>query len=393
MQNFKLSRKSFGCSLFAVTVIMLALISFAVRVRAQSTRTFTEWSLPSATNCPFNVFASSRDVIYFTESRCNGNPGQVGKLDASINTVTEWTGGGAVIPQGLIVLGDRIAFADGGTNTIDLFNPKTNNLMSWSVPSSGALNLVAVGTQIFFTELNASKIGRLNLLTNELTEWTLPGGSSGPLGIARTEDGSEIWFTTLSGAQVELLDPDDGRFEQWTLPSSVLGHHVQHIAVSERGHAFFVDDFSGSVNELDRETNVLTSWTAPFPPAPVVDLLVRDNGENEWEGDQFRIEFTDSNGRIGRLLTALQMGTQTTLSPNSVNISPLVTVVTPSLSTLAPTSSVITPAVTSVTGVTTGGFEEWLVPTTNSDTYAIGRLPGGGVVFSEANRNKIGTLR
>jgi hypothetical protein len=46
-----------------------------------------------------------------------------------------------------------------------------------------------------------------------------------------------------------------------------------------------------------------------------------------------------------------------------------------------------------VAGVITGGFEEWLVPTANSNNYAVAKLPGCGLAFSEANGNKLGTLR
>lgn len=376
-----------------VTAITSTLCLAPMSARAQSTRTFTEWVISTSSNCPFNVFPISSSVIYFTESGCNGNIGQIGRLNATTDTVTEWTGSVLIGPGGLIAIGGSVLFTDAGANTINMFNPKTNSLKSWGVPFSGPLNLVAVGTRIFFTELNANKIGMLDLLTNNLTEWTISGGLGGPLGIAATDDGSGIWFSALSAPQLGVLRPDDSTFQQWTLPASVQGHHVQHVALAEEDHVFFVDDFSGTVGQLDPSTSVVTLWAPPSPAVPV-DLQVResDGGRSE-EQQAFRVDFADSANKIGRLLTASQSGITAIASTTTTTATVTVTSLTPSTSVLTATSTVVAPTITNVAGVVTGGFEEWLVPTGNSDTYGIAELSRGGVAFTEANGNKIATLR
>lgn len=379
-----------------LTTITFSLFFVAAPTQAQSTLTFTEWAIPTSTNCPFYLHPVSHDLIYFAEAQCSASGGAIGSLNTKTNTVTEWASTGIISPQGVTALGSSILFVDQTANTINMLNPKTNTLTTWGVPapSYGPLSLVAVGTGIFFTE-QSGKIAMLDRYENEITEWAVPGGNHNPLDIAATEDGSGIWFSQGSGSQLNVLNLDDNTFQQWTIPGSLLASPtVRGIAVSEQDHVFFADGLDSAIGSLDPSTNTITAWITPGFSSPT-ELQVQELAERGSESQEpFRVDFTDpAENLVWRLLTALQVGASTTVLPTTTAVTPTVTLVTPSTSTLTRTSSVLTPTVTSVSGVVTGGFEQWVVPTGNSDDFGIAELPGGGVAFTEANGNKIGTLR
>ncbi len=395
MKKIKLSRPFLTQRIFILAAISLALSFAAVLSQAQSTLTFTEWAVPTSSNCSFGLVPVSWNVIYFTDAPCGGTA-KVGRLNTTTNTVTEWAGGELVSPQGVVALGRLVLFTDQAAGTIDMLNPLTNQLTTWAVPTpgSGPLRVVAMGFEIFFTE-EAGRIGMLNLLNNKMTEWTVPGGPHTPLSIAYS-GGNRIWFSQASGAQLGALDLTDNTFQQWTIPSSLLPSlFIQGIAVSEEGHVFFGDSSPDSaVGRLDPIANVVTVWTTPTPSGPT-QLLVQELGEARSEArEAFMVDFTDPPGNsMWRLLTNLQTGTSSTIPATATGVAPTVTSVTPATSTLTLTSAVVKPTITNVAGSRNGGFEQWTVPTTNSNNYAIARLPGGGVAFTEANGNKIGSLR
>jgi len=397
------AKRSMLCMLNA-TAIVLYLCFGTVSARAQSTVTITEWAVPAPTNCSFGLAGASSNVIYFTDAPC-GSAANIGMLNTTTNTVTEWTGTALNSPQGVVGLGGLVVFADQNAGTLNMLNIFTNQLTTWTLPTpgSGPLRITAVGVEVFFTE-QAGRIGKLNLLDNKIMEWTVPGGPNQPLSIAATADPiwtnwqpgncARIWFSQSLGAQLGALDLTHNTFEQWTIPSAILpAPFIQGIAVTGRDHLFF--GTTGVVGELEPNANVLTLWTTPYAGSAPTQLVVRESGENGSEAEQaFKVDFSDPPGNdIGRLLTALQAGTSSTLSVTTTAVAPTVTLVTPTTSTLGRTSTVVTPTITTVGGIVTGGFEEWVVPTSNSNNYALTKLPGRGLAFTEANGNKIGTLR
>lgn len=387
MKESKISRH-----LILVTIV-LGLCVATMPARAQSTKTFTEWAVPTSSNCPFGLVAASRNLIYFTEAPCAGTAA-IGGLDTRTNTVTEWTGSGLVSPQGVVVLGRFILFADQIAGTVKMLNAFTNQLTTWALPTlgSGPLRVVALGADIFFTE-QAGRIGMLNPFTNQITEWTVPGGNHTPLGIAADPEGENIWFSQATGAQLGALDLSDNSFRQWTIPSTILpSPFIQGIALPEGDHLFFGTPDS-VVGELDASANVLTAWTTPVHSAPTQFLAQELDGN--WRGEEsFEVHFTDPvQDSIWSLLTAKQAGTSSTIPVTTTSVTPSVTTVTPTITTLTQTSAVVTPTTTNVAGVITGGFEHWVIPSPGSDDYAIAKLPGGGLAFTEANGNKIATLR
>lgn len=386
--------------ILTAAAIALALCFTAVPAQTQSTVTFSEWAVPSSSNCPFGLVAVTANIIYFTDAPCSSTP-KIGMLNTATSTVTEWTGAALASPQGVVALGGLVVFADPAAGTVNVLNTFTNQLTTWALPTpgSGPLRVAALGVEIFFTE-QAGRIGMLNPLNNQVTEWTVPGGLHTPLGIAASIDfiwpnwGPRIWFSQASGAQLGMLNPASGTFEQWTIPSTVLSSpFIQGIAVSEQNRLFL--GTTGVIGQLDPTTSVLTLWMTPSVTSTPTQLVLQELCEpgSVAEG-AFDVDFSDpAANSIGRLLTALQAGTSSTIPVTTGAVTPTVTVVTPTTSALGRTSTVVTPTVTSVAGVMTGGFEEWVVPTSNSNDYALTSLPGGGLAFTEANGNKIGTLR
>lgn len=389
MKKTKLSRKFVPVRVFILATIALTLCIAVVPARGQSTLTFTEWAVPTSSSCPFGLVPVSQNVIYFTDAPCSGIA-RIGRLDTRTNTVTEWTGSPLLSPQGIVAVGRSILFAN---NTISMLNPETDQLTTWTLPGSLPLRVVAVGFEIFFTD-QAGRIGMLNLLNNRITEWTVPGGLDIPLAIATEADANLIWFSQASGAQLGVLDLSDNTFRQWTIPTSLLpSPFVQGIAVSD-GQVFFVDYNDGAVGQLAPTTSTVTVWTTPTPSGPA-QLVVHELGEySSGANASFLVEFTDSPGNsIWRLLTASQAGTSSIIPVTASVVAPTATTVTPVTATLTRATAVVRPTITSVAGVSTGAFEQWTVPTANSDNYAIAKLPWRGVAFTEANGNKIGTLR
>ncbi len=277
--------------ILTATAIAFALCIGAVSALAQSTLQFTEWAVPSASNCSFGLAAAFADVIYFTDAPCSSTP-RIGMLNTRTNTVREWTGAALGSPQGVVALGPLVVFADQNIGTMNMLNVLTNQLTTWTLPTlgSGPLRVAEGGIEIYFTE-QAGRVGRLNLLTNRITEWTVPGGPHTPLSIAASPIGNRIWFSQASGAQLGALDLLDNTFSQWTIPSTTLATpFVQGVAASE-DRLFFGDSYdNGAVGELDPTTNVLALWTTPVLSGPN-QLVVEELGES-----RFEVDFTDGPG-------------------------------------------------------------------------------------------------
>ena len=74
--------------------------------------------------------------------------------------------------------------------------------------------------------------------------------------------------------------------------------------------------------------------------------------------------FTAENtNKVGRLNTLAEPGLDTVLTPVTTVVTPAQNSVTPSMTRVVPVKTKIAPISTQVTGVVTGGFVEWTVPT------------------------------
>ncbi|MGH9829866.1 MAG: hypothetical protein ACREDR_42185, partial [Blastocatellia bacterium] len=79
------TKRSRAAHRYFLSLIVIALCLVGILAQGQSTRTFTEWAVPTPLNCPFAVAPSTHKMIFFAESGCNGTQGEVGSVDTVTN--------------------------------------------------------------------------------------------------------------------------------------------------------------------------------------------------------------------------------------------------------------------------------------------------------------------
>jgi streptogramin lyase len=356
-----------------VTVFCLVL---CVPVLAQ-TSTFTEWPIPTATSWPLHLVAGSGTVFYFTESARN----TLAQLNTATNTFVEFRLPPGSMPHGVILNSNQLIFCAFNGNYLGFLNVTTGAFTGWPVPTkaSGTIHLdLSTGGSVFFTEANGNKIGFLNPSTAQITEWLIPTAGALPRGVV-VGQGSQVFVAELGVSKIAMLDSSANTITEWTLPS--VFKQVEHVRFSS-GQVYFGDLGSSWLGILDPVSNILTSWQSPSVNAAIPDVFVSSGS----------INFTErQSNKIGLLNPSQQAGMTQTLVPVTTPVPPVLTAVKSQLlhGTLVQTK--VTPTSTPVTGVVTGGFTEWAIPTPGSQPLGIVQV-GTSVAFTEYIGNNIGVL-
>lgn len=406
-REWKLPRATRFCVLI---VAATALIAPSVPASAQTITTFTEWPVPTVASEPLHLIPLSNRVVFFTERTAS----KIGSLNMKQSIITEWPLAMGAGPHGIRILkrddesdGATLVFCEQNGNIARL-NSQTNVLTEWPVPTAGSLPVHSAtrgAALVFFTEFNGNKIGLLNLATDRITEWGIPTVKAFPNGIAISvgnEDENEeeegkagilVWFPEEGdgGAppgKIGMLNPATNTFTEWTPPS---GSSPSHLRVSN-GRVFFNDFGLNAVGRLNPRTNTITEWTVPTTNSQPEDVQILFSGLVAFTEGPASLGGPPGGNKIGTL-DPTTPGMDTVVTPTVTSVTPSQTTVMPKRTTLVPTTMSVKPVVTFVTGVVTGGFVEYPVPTANGGPLGIWQLPNSALIFTEENGNKIGLLQ
>jgi streptogramin lyase len=164
-----------------------------------TSRTFSQFPIPTAGADPFDVAVYGNGIVWFTEFQAN----RIGRLDPATGVITE-----------TVVTGDprQITIATDGT--------------------------------VWFTERFANAVGHLDPLTSQVTLFPLAAGA-GPEGMAAAPDGS-VWFTQSAAGNVARITAagviSEGRVVKGSEPSGVT--------VAPDGNPWYAELSTNKIAEL-----------------------------------------------------------------------------------------------------------------------------------------------
>jgi len=363
--------------LISATLVLFTATGFVAQ--AEPSRWFTEWSVPTPNSEPLHILSVTDDTIYFTE-RLGGN---LGRLNPSNNSITEWAVGGS--PHFLILGRNSILYAD-QAGKIGKFNPGTNKVTFWSIPNGEPLHLVQAGNFLYFTDFgNSGSIGRLNLSNGQLRQWAIPTGTTRDLPNGIDTDMSGRYIAFMGDAKLGILDTATGTFRQWLQPGLAIPS-AGHVKFFGR-YVFFGGNLSGgAISRLNTVTNTIRSWKLPTYTG-IGDIDVESDSDHG-----VILDFVENNGNnVGRLNTA-QDGVESTVAPTITTVTPIDTTTLSSTITALKVSTTVVPTRINVIGVSTGPFVEWPIPTVGSTPGGLDKFPDGGLIFTERDGNKIGLM-
>ncbi len=364
-----------GLSILCIPFLVVAVLLPAL---AQN-QSFTEWPIPTANSLPLHITAVNTSSFYFTES----NKDTVGFLNTAVTTnqFTEWSLPGGGLPHGIVYSSGAPVFCAFGSNYVGILNPSTSQLTEWPVPTpnSGPIHLDVAGSgSFFFTEANGNNIGLLNTTSAQITEWPIPTASSVPRGIV-VGQGTQVFFVELTTQKIGMLDTSTNTFTEWTLPLHFS--QVEHVRFYQ-GLVIFGDLASSWLGALNPATNVLESGQAPTANAAIPDIFMYSG----------MLNFTERTAnKVGLFNPAHQNIQMQNLTPVVNQVVPTVTSVQAQTVGLSPVQTTVKAVNTNASGVVTGPFTEWKVPTTGGGPMGI-NVVGNTIVFTEYYGNKIATL-
>ena len=141
------------------------------------------------------------------------------------------------------------------TNTIAVYNPTSNSLSSWTVPTTGAgpwdLAIDSKGI-IWFTEHYVNKLGSFNPTTNAFQEVATPASNSNPYGI--TIDASDnVWFTENTDSVALIGEYTHGKLAEYKIRNSATagsGLTPHMISVAPNGDIWWSEGWVSSIAVL-----------------------------------------------------------------------------------------------------------------------------------------------
>ena len=280
------SRLTVGRCKKTVTLALILMLVFwtnglipkatAITPAATGNATLTEWSLVDGNSGPWGIAVDPVGNIWFTE---NASTPRIASFNPVTNTLKEWdipTGGSN--PRFIYVkqVGSsvRVAFTEFNGNKVGYFDNATGFMYEWSLPTSNSQPAgiyVDDNLDMWFTEANHNALGRLTPTTNTLTEFTLPAIPSPapttltPWGIALQRVntiGAQnlfVWFTELDNSVIGRLEVTSQRLTLFDLASLNFipgGYQPAGIAVDSGGNVIITN-----INDQSNRISILRNQT------------------------------------------------------------------------------------------------------------------------------------
>jgi streptogramin lyase len=187
-------------------------------------------------------------------------PGKLGLFDPSSHTWTTTVSLPSGYGQPLFVAvdgGGRVWFTTPVTNAIGRYDPATNAVTQWTVPtpSSGPWGLVLDRNGIvWFTEHYVDKIASFDPASETFKEIATPPTNSNPYGIA-VDAANNIWFTenpdavALIGEYTNSGVLNEYKIRDGSTAGTGLTPHL--ITVDASGNVWWSEGFVGAIARLD----------------------------------------------------------------------------------------------------------------------------------------------
>ena len=276
-----------------------------------------EYNIPTPSAAPLAITVDSKGVVWFTES----NASKIGRFD-SLNqsfreylvpgvgdmwgiTVdrtgyvwfTQYSGKGSVNPGGVVV--------GGGHGRLIRFNPVTGNMTIIDIPTVGSFPMRLVTdsrNRVWFTELLGNKIALYDPSTNLLTEYAVPTNSSGPADLVFDDSVGDLWFTEAYARQVGVFDSRSHEFTEYPLGASNAAQMVSSpvgIAMAPDGNLWITDHGGNWIVKFNPPSQSITKYPTHFPPADIYPLSIPNGILVDGKG---RVWFSEHGGNsIGYL--------------------------------------------------------------------------------------------
>lgn len=230
---------------------------------------------------PHDVAPAPDGLIWYTGQR----RGVLGILDPSDGGVREVPLGEGSAPHGVIQGPDGNAWiTDGGQNAIVRYDPRTEEVTVWRLPSEFAnanLNTGAFdGAGIHWFTGQSGVYGRLDPRTGEMRVWRDPEGR-GPYGIATTPSG-DVYYVSLAGSHLARINRETGEATIIEPPTPNQG--ARRVWSDSHGNLWISEWNSGQLTRFNPATNEWRSWRVEGERPRVYAVYV-DNRDVVWLTD------------------------------------------------------------------------------------------------------------
>jgi len=274
-------------------------------------RYIDEYNVPTPSAGPLAITVDTHGVVWFTES----NASKIGRFDPTNQSFreyaapgvgdmwgitvdragyvwfTQYAGKGSVNPGGVVV--------GGGHGRLLRFSPVTGNITIIDIPTVGSFPMRLVTDlryRVWFTELLGNKIGLFDPSTNLLAEYTVPSNSSGPADLTFNDFTGILWFTETYSKQIGEFDAGNHKFTEYPLGAPNAAQIVTSpvgIALDAYGNLWTADHGGNWVVEFNPVSRSLVKYPTHFPPANVFSISIPNGILADGKG---RVWFSEHGG-------------------------------------------------------------------------------------------------
>ena len=247
---------------------------------------FKEFALPTPNSGPHGLKPDASGNIWYTGNAA----GLIGMVDAKTGKVTEYKmpSPKAKDPHTIAFLRDgRIFFTVQAGNFVGTLDPKVPG-GAIKLIEAPTLNSRPYGVRLdsrgvpYFDEFNSNKIGSMDPKTMVIREFELPAKSARPRRIAIGKDDT-VWYGDYARGFLGHLDPKTGKVEEFQSPGGAESMPYA-IDVTADGAVWYVETGDDQKNMLVRfnpETKKFLTWPIPGGGGTVRNMDIDKQG-NLW---------------------------------------------------------------------------------------------------------------
>lgn len=141
------------------------------------------------------------------------------------------------------------------TNALGVYNPATNSIRKWAVPTPGSgpwAVAVAPNGIIWFTEHYSNKIGAFNPFTQHFSEIATSSPNSLPYGIA-VDGANNVWFTENNASVAKIGEyTAQGMLKEYKIRNSSASNLTPHeIVIDNNGNPWWSEGWASSIGTLN----------------------------------------------------------------------------------------------------------------------------------------------
>jgi streptogramin lyase len=130
---------------------------------------------------------------------------------------------------------NNLYMLDFGGNTIATRNAKTGQVKAWTTPNARTRprrGRFDDQGRLWFAEYAANTIGMFDPSTERMKEYKLPTPWGNPYDVVASKGGAEVWTGSMSNDYVSRLDTKSGEITEYLLPHTT---NIRRVSVQETG--------------------------------------------------------------------------------------------------------------------------------------------------------------